>query len=460
MDLINRIFQQQRVFFASGKTKDLEFRFENLSKLQDLIQSNSQEIIQAIRKDFAKPEHEIISSEIGVVLDEIKLFQNKLRSWTKPISRKTPLPFLFAQSQICLEPRGVSLIIAPWNYPFQLCFAPLVGAVASGQTIILKPSELSENTTKCIQNLISKYFSEDYIAVIGGGIPETTQLLKLPFDHIFFTGSTDVGRIVQRAAAEHLTPTVLELGGKSPAIVTAEADLELAARKLTWGKFFNAGQTCVAPDYVYVHESVHDKFLDLMKQHIEKFYGSSPEGSSSFARIINLRHFDRLVILIDQKKVICGGQLNRESKYIAPTLMAGVSWDDPVMKQEIFGPLLPILKYTNLNELYVFLRSQPKPLSAYFFSSSLNEQSDFVHQLTFGGGVINDCVIHVGNSHIPFGGVGSSGMGNYHGYESLLAFSHQKSVMTKHSMMDLDLRYPPYTENKIRWIKRLFGLKS
>lgn len=374
MESINQVFQQQNVFFNSGKTKDLRFRMEQLARLKEMIQNHTADIVAAIQKDFSKPEHEIVSSEIGVVIDEIKLFQNKLNSWAKPISRKTPFPFLFAQSQIHLEPRGVSLIIAPWNYPFQLCLAPLVGAVAAGQTVILKPSELSEHTTACIQKLILKYFSPEYIVVIGGGVPETTQLLKLPFDHIFFTGSTEVGRIVQRAAAEHLTPTVLELGGKSPAIVSAQADLNLTARKLTWGKFFNAGQTCVAPDYVYVHESCHDEFLKSMKNQIQIFYGNQPKESKSFARIINHRHFDRLVGLLDQKKVFCGGETDRDSRFIAPTIMHGVSWDDAVMKQEIFGPIFPVLKYSSLNDLYAFWKSQPKPLAAYFFSDSSEEQ--------------------------------------------------------------------------------------
>ena len=458
MESISQIFQQQKAFFASEKTFDIDFRLQQLARLKDMIVNHTQDIVVAIQKDFSKPEHEIVSSEIGVVLDEIKLFQNKLSSWIKPTSRKTPLPFLFAQSQIHLEPRGVSLIIAPWNYPFQLCFAPMVGAIAAGQTVILKPSELSEHTSACIQLLISKYFSPDFIAVVGGGIPETTQLLKLPFDHVFFTGSTEVGKIVQRAAAEHLTPTVLELGGKSPAIVTAKADLDLTARKLAWGKFFNAGQTCVAPDYAYVHESIYDAFLEAMKKQIQEFYGARPQESQSFARIIHHRHFDRLVGLLDSKKVFCGGQVHRETRFIEPTLMSGVTWEDPVMKQEIFGPILPVLRYSSLNDLYLFWKTQPKPLAAYFFSESSEEQKAFIRQLSFGGGVINDCVIHVGNSHLPFGGVGSSGMGNYHGYESLLAFSHQKSVMLKHHQMDLNLRYPPYTSSKVQWIKRLFGL--
>ncbi|MFN7905775.1 MAG: aldehyde dehydrogenase family protein, partial [Pseudobdellovibrionaceae bacterium] len=430
---------------------------EQLAILKKMIIQNQQQIIAAIQRDFKKPEHEILSSEIGVVIDEIKLFQNKLQSWLKPIKRVTPLPFLFADSQIYLEPRGISLIISPWNYPFQLCFAPLVGAIAAGQCVMMKPSEVSSHTTKLIFELVSKTFSSDYIAVIEGGVSETTELLKLPFDHIFFTGSTEVGRIVQRAAAENLVPTVLELGGKSPAIVTQKADLDVAVQKLAWGKFFNAGQTCVAPDYVYVHSDIYDRFLNLFKDKLIQFYGAQPELSTSFARIINDRHFERLAELIAAEKVFYGGKTISKDRYIDPTLLKEVTWDDPVMKQEIFGPILPVMKFSSLTDLFNLLREKPKPLSAYFFSSCKKEQSAFLQKISFGGGVINDCIIHVGNSNLPFGGVGPSGMGNYHGYESLLAFSHQKSVMIKHKLFDFDLRYPPYTEKKMKWIKKILG---
>ncbi|MFN8945189.1 MAG: aldehyde dehydrogenase family protein, partial [Pseudobdellovibrionaceae bacterium] len=345
------VFHQQKLFFSSEKTRDLSFRLEQLAILKKMIIQNQQQIIAAIQRDFKKPEHEILSSEIGVVIDEIKLFQNKLQSWLKPIKRVTPLPFLFADSQIYLEPRGISLIIAPWNYPFQLCFAPLVGAVAAGQCVMMKPSEVSSHTTKLIFELVSKTFSSDYIAVIEGGVTETTELLKLPFDHIFFTGSTEVGRIVQRAAAENLVPTVLELGGKSPAIVTQKADLDVAVQKLAWGKFFNAGQTCVAPDYVYVHSDIYDRFLNLFKDKLIQFYGAQPELSTSFARIINDRHFERLAELIAAEKVFYGGKTISKDRYIDPTLLKELKWDDPVMKQEINGPILPVMKFSSLTDL-------------------------------------------------------------------------------------------------------------
>lgn len=458
MEQIREIFQSQKAFFATGQTRDLDFRIAQLTTLEQLILSHQAEIIQAIQQDFAKPAHETLSSEIGVVIDEIRLFRNKLRQWAKPMTRKTPITFFMGKSQIYLEPRGLSLIIAPWNYPFQLCFAPLVGAIAAGQCVIMKPSELTVKTTELIQSLIARTFKPEYVAVIDGGVLETTELLKLPFDHIFFTGSTEVGRIVQRAAAENLVPTVLELGGKSPAIVTENADLKLAVQKLAWGKFFNAGQTCVAPDYVYVHTTKYDEFFELMKLKITEFYGSNPEHSSSYARIVNDRHFERLLKLLDQTKIVCGGGSQKLTRYIAPTVMRDVDWSDRVMGEEIFGPILPVMKYSSLPELIQLLKQKPKPLSAYFFSDLPEEQNSFVSSLSFGGGVINDCVIHVGNSHIPFGGVGPSGMGNYHGYESLLAFSHQKSVMTKYKLLDLSIRYPPYTAAKVNWVKRFFGL--
>ena len=394
---------------------------------------------------------------MAVTLEEITLAQKNIKKWLTPTIFKTPLTLMPARSQIHYEPLGATLIIAPWNYPFQLLMSPLIGSIAAGNCAVVKPSELAAHTSQLIHDLLSQSFAQDYIKVVTGGVTETTALLQLPFDHIFFTGSTTVGKIVMQAAAQNLVPVTLELGGKSPTIVCEDADLDLAARRIVWGKFYNAGQTCVAPDYLYVHESVAAALIDKIQTEIKKQFGDDPQKSEDLACIINVKNVQRLSQLLDASKVIYGGEIDVDALYVAPTLLTGVTWHDPIMREEIFGPILPILTYSQLDQAFEAIRSQPKPLSAYLFSQSRATQKKFTEELSFGGGCINDVVIHVGNPYLPFGGVGASGMGAYHGEHSFKTFSHAKSVMTRYSVLDLSARYAPYTAKKLNFLKRLFG---
>ncbi len=447
-----------RAHHESGQTKSLESRIHALSQLDRLIRENTDLICQALFADLRKPKQEALISEIAVTLEEIAVAKRNLKKWLRPKIGKAPLALWPSKSRLLYEPLGVVLIIGPWNYPFQLVFAPLVGAIAAGNCAILKPSELTPQTSQLITKLIGEYFSPDFLRVVLGGIPETTALLNLKFDHIFFTGSTPVGKIVMQAAAKNLVPVTLELGGKCPVIVCEDADLDLAARRIVWGKFYNAGQTCVAPDYLYVHESVAESLIENIKNCIRAQFGERSEESPDFARIVNSRNTERLAALIDKSKVVFGGRMDAQSNYVEPTLMAGVSWDDKVMGEEIFGPILPILTYKDLESLYAVIRSKPKPLAAYFFSRSVERQRAFTIGFSFGGGCINDVVVHLSNPYLPFGGVGDSGMGHYHGEDSFKTFSHAKSVMTRYSWLDLSARYAPYSEKKLSFLRRLFRI--
>jgi len=398
-------------------------------------------------------------AEVAVTLEEIRLTKKHLKSWMKPKTVKTPFVLWPAKSQIHTDPLGVVLIIGPWNYPFQLMMAPLIGALAAGNCALLKPSELSPNTSDLLFELIPKYFEKTYVSIVGGGVPETTELLKLPFDHIFFTGSPKVGKVVMEAAAKHLTPVTLELGGKSPAVVCEDADLEITARRLVWGKFYNAGQTCVAPDYLLVQKSIKERLIEEIKKALQEQFGQNPKESSSFARIINRKNFERLVALLPNQKVIQGGSSDGDQLFIEPTLLIEVKWSDDVMKEEIFGPLLPILEFNEFSEAIDQINHQPKPLAAYLFTQSKSQKDQFLDSVSFGGGCMNDVMVHLSNPHLPFGGVGNSGMGSYHGINSFLTFSHQKSVLFRSKYLDWSFRYAPYTKNKIKILKLALGLK-
>ncbi len=448
----------QKKYFASQATKSCDFRLTQLQKLEAAIVRYHEEILAVLHADLKKPPMEAFTSEIAFALEELKLTQKKLASWMKPQSVKTPIHLQPGSSEIHREPLGVVLILCPWNYPFMLVIGPLIGAIAAGNCAIVKPSELAPATAKLISKLIGEIFNAEYVAVVEGGVEETTELLKLKFDHIFFTGSTPVGRVVMKAAAETLTPVTLELGGKSPTIVTEHADLDLAAKRIAWGKFLNAGQTCVAPDYLYVHESVMTPFTEKLKAQLSAFYTDDAKTSDSYARIINEKNFDRLTKLLDTAKVSAGGTSDRNTLYIAPTLVENVSWQDSIMQSEIFGPLLPILPYKNLGDAFVEIQKQPKPLAAYLFSQNDEEVERFLSELSFGGGCINDILMHLANPHLPFGGVGASGTGSYHGERSFLTFSHEKSIVRKSKWLDFAFRYPPYQAKHMKWIKRAFGL--
>lgn len=445
-----------RKFFASGQTRSFDFRFLALERLESLISENKELICSALYSDLHKPQQESLISEIAVVLEEIRFAKKKLRSWMKPKSKKTPLILWPSKSQIHYEPLGVVLIIGPWNYPFQLLIAPLVGAIAAGNCAILKPSELTSRTSNLIAKLIQDYFPPDYIHTIEGGIPETTELLNQKFDHIFFTGSTPVGKIVMAAAAKNLVPVTLELGGKSPVIVCEDADLDLAARRIVWGKFYNAGQTCVAPDYLYAQNSIADVLIKKIASAIEQQFGAAPKESRSFGRIVNLKNCERLARMIDPKKVAFGGNVDYDHLYISPTVLQDVTWDDAVMAEEIFGPILPILSFDKAEDLFLSLGQRAKPLSAYLFSNSAAVQKQFISQFSFGGGCINDVVLHLSNLHLPFGGVGDSGMGYYHGEYSFQIFSHAKSIMRRSGLLDFSARYAPYNDNKLNFLRKIF----
>jgi aldehyde dehydrogenase (NAD+) len=454
---IKKIVQSQREFFATGKTRDIEFRIEALKKLQNILVRNDKQIIEALHKDLRKPELEAYSTEIAYVLSDIKHVIKNVRKWAKPQKVRTPFLLKPAKSQLFSEPFGTTLIIAPWNYPFQLTVSPLIGALAAGNTAVLKPSEVTPATQKLLLELIANTFPAEYVACIGGGVEESQALLNEKFDFIFFTGSTRVGRIVMEKAAKHLTPVCLELGGKSPCIVDKEVDLKVAARRIAWGKFMNAGQTCVAPDYLCIHKDIYDTFLDHLKAAVEEFWGTNPQKSDSLARIVNETHFDRLVQFIDKDKIVVGGQVDRNDKFISPTILRHSQWDDRVMIEEIFGPILPTMPYTDIPTLLSQINSRSKPLAFYIFTRNKTLQNEVLNRMPFGGACVNDCLVHLANPDLPFGGIGESGIGAYHGEHSFDVFSHKKSVLRKPFALDASMRYPPYTNSKLKIIRFFMG---
>jgi acyl-CoA reductase-like NAD-dependent aldehyde dehydrogenase len=452
---ISDIIQQQRQFFATGKTKDVAFRLEQLKRLKQAILDNQAAILEAVNADLNKPEFEAYATEIGVVR-EIDYAIKHLKSWVKPKKVSTSIEQFPSSACIYPEPLGVVLIISPWNYPFQLMISPLVGAIAAGNCAIIKPSELAANTSRIVTQITEKTFDPAYITSIEGGVETSQELLAEKFDHIFFTGGTKIGQIVMEAAAKHLTPVTLELGGKSPCIVDSNVHIEHAAKRIAWGKFINAGQTCIAPDYLLVDRTIKNDLLTSIKQCIQEFYGDDPAKSPDYGRIINQRHFERLASFLSEGQPYIGGQTNPEERYIAPTVIDGVDWDAPVMEEEIFGPILPVLEYSDLSEAIAKINERPKPLALYVFSKDQQKQQRVLRETSSGGVCINDTVMQVGVSELPFGGVGSSGIGSYHGKASFDTFSHQKSVLKRSFLLDLDWRYAPY-QGKLKLIKRIIG---
>ena len=447
------ILQQQKTFFNSHATKDLDFRKAQLQKLKKVVKSNEKLLYDAIYQDFGKSEFETFGTEISFVYKDIDYYLKNLKSFAKPKSVLTNIVNQMGSSKIVFEPLGNCLVIGAWNYPYQLTLTPVIAAIAAGNTCVIKPSELPENTMKAMAKLINENFDPQFLYVVEGGVEETTAILKLRFDKIFFTGSPRVGKIVYKAAAEHLTPVTLELGGKSPAFVTEKADLQIAAKRIVWGKFINAGQTCVAPDYLYVAENIKAKFLKVLIEEIKK--RNYTDNVDHYCKIINERNFDRLEKMIDHKKVVFGGETNREKRYISPTVLDNVTWEDAVMQEEIFGPILPILTYKNLETAMQTVVEGEKPLSAYLFSNDAKEQELFTEKLSFGGGCINDTLMHLSNDRLPFGGVGNSGIGHYHGKFGFIAFSHQKAILKKSNYLEPELKYPPYSDAKLNILKKL-----
>ena len=447
------ILQQQKTFFNTHATKDLDFRKAQLQKLKKVVKSNEKLLYNAIYQDFGKSEFETFVTEISFIYKDIDYYLKNLKSFAKPKSVLTNIVNQMGSSKIVFEPLGNCLVIGAWNYPYQLTLTPVIAAIAAGNTCMIKPSELPENTMKAMAKLINENFDPQFLYVVEGGVEETTAILKLRFDKIFFTGSPRVGKIVYKAAAEHLTPVTLELGGKSPAFVTEKADLQIAAKRIVWGKFINAGQTCVAPDYLYVAENIKAKFLKVLIEEIKK--RNYTDNVDHYCKIINERNFDRLEKMIDREKMVFGGETNREKRYISPTVLDNVTWEDAVMQEEIFGPILPILTYKNLETAMQTVVEGEKPLSAYLFSNDAKEQELFTEKLSFGGGCINDTLMHLSNDRLPFGGVGNSGIGHYHGKFGFIAFSHQKAILKKSNYLEPELKYPPYSDAKLNILKKL-----
>ena len=448
-----KIVNHQSDFFKSNKTKDIGFRKQNLKKLLQTLKDNEELLYKAIYTDFKKSAFETYETELALIYHEIKLAIKKLPKWSSKKSVGTDMANLPGKSYLMPEPLGNTLVIGAWNYPYQLSILPAVASIAAGNTVIIKPSELAANTSSVMAEIINTAFAQEYFHIIEGGIPETTELLKQKFDKIFYTGSSMVGKIVMKAASENLCPVVLELGGKSPAFVLDDANIKMAARRIVYGKFLNGGQTCVAPDYILVHKSIKEKLINEIIKQVKEIHGDNPIESEAFVRIITPRHFDRLVKLIDAKKVVMGGDIKKEELYIAPTLLDNVDWEDIVMQEEIFGPILPVIEFEDLDDAITKVKEKSKPLALYLFTRSSRMREKVFNEISFGGGMLNDTLTHLTNANLPFGGVGYSGMGNYHGKFGFDAFSHQKSIIHKTNLIEPFIKYPPYTKLKSKIIK-------
>ena len=452
--MINEIMNKQREFFNTNVTKDVKYRIDILKKLQKVIKKEQNTISAALNKDLSKAPFESYETEIGIVLEEIRYTIKHLPKWAKVKKAKSPLMHFPSKSYKYHDPYGIVLIMSPWNYPFQLTMVPLIGAIAGGNTCVVKPSQYSEATSKVIENIIKQVFEENYVAVVQGGREANTSLLEQKFDYIFFTGSPNVGHVVMEAASKNLTPMTLELGGKSPCIVDNTAKIKLAAKRIVWGKYLNGGQTCVAPDYVLVQEDVKEELIKYMKYYISKFYTENPLKISYFPKIITERHFERLVSLIKYEHNVHGGYCDNKLNKIAPTILDQVTWQSPIMQEEIFGPIIPVLSFKTYDDIISILKEKEKPLALYLFTTNKQNEKIVLNNISFGGGCINDTIIHISNSYLQFGGVGSSGMGQYHGKASFDTFTHTKSIMKKSNLIDINLRYPPF-KNKIKLLKKI-----
>lgn len=450
---MHTIVAAQREFFLTNATKDISFRISQLKKLKKVLLENEGPLKEAIYKDFKKSEFDTITTELATVYHDIDDAIRNTRKWSKVKRVSTNMINWPACSFVLPEPLGVTLVIGAWNYPYQLSLAPAVAALAAGNTVIIKPSELPKHSSAAMEKILNKNFDPQVLKVVEGGIPETTALLECKFDKIFFTGSTAVGKIIYQAAAKQLTPVTLELGGKSPAFVTANCHLKMTIKRLIWSKFLNSGQTCIAPDYVLVERSLYPRFLELAKAEIEKSQFSVE--NENFIQILDMRNLERLEKLIDPSKVYYGGKVDREERVIEPTIMTDVSFDDPVMQEEIFGPILPVIPYDSLDEAIDRVKRSPKPLACYTFSKSKSEQQKILREVSFGGGGINDAVMHITNSSLGFGGVGDSGMGAYHGVHGFRAFSHYKGILKKANWFESSVKYGKHTARKLR-LARLF----
>ncbi|PKL39856.1 MAG: aldehyde dehydrogenase family protein [Spirochaetae bacterium HGW-Spirochaetae-1] len=445
----------QRSFFLTQRTKDVKFRIENLKKLKKAILKYEDDLFEALKMDLNKAKFEAFATEVGFVLEEISHHIKHLKKWMKPVKVRTDLVNFGSRSYVLHEPFGVVLIMSPWNYPFQLLMDPLVGAISAGNCAVLKPANYSRHVTDVIVRMIGETFDREYISVFTGGRDAIQEILEHRFDYIFFTGSPFLGKIVMEKAARHLTPVSLELGGKSPCIVEDDANLDVAARRIVFGKFLNSGQTCIAPDYLLVNAKVKSRLIEKLKHYITLSYGTDPHVSPDYGRIINDAQFKKLSELLKTGEVIFGGDVDVRDRYMAPTLMDNVKPGDPIMQEEIFGPIFPIMEYDDLDEVVSYINSGEKPLAFYFFTSSRKKEKLVLSQTSSGGGCINDTMVHLTNPRMPFGGVGNSGMGAYHGKYSFDTFSHHRSILAKTTLFDIPLRYAPYGD-KLKYAKMVF----
>lgn len=450
---IEEIVLRQRAFFDTDATKKISFRKNALVSLENAIKKYADEINGALKADLNKCETEGYMTEVGFALSELTFIKKNFEKWAKRKVVMTPIAQFPSKSFIVSEPLGVTLVISPWNYPFLLCIEPLIGSIAAGNCCVMKPSEDAPNTSGIIAKIIAETFSPEYICVVEGGVVESNKLLDQRFDHIFFTGSVNVGKIVMKKASNFLTPVTLELGGKSPCIIDETANIKVAARRVAFGKYLNSGQTCVAPDYLLIQQSVKNEFVACYKKAIVEMFGEDPIAEPEYSRMINQKNFDRVKRLIKEENVIFGGRTDRDALKIEPTVLDGVDGDSLVMQEEIFGPILPIIAYDQLPEAIEFIRNREKPLALYLFTNNQHTEREILDKVSFGGGCINDTIIHLATSNMGFGGVGNSGMGSYHGKYSFETFSNQKSIVKKANWLDLPLRYQPYTDLKKHLIK-------
>ncbi|MDJ1155323.1 aldehyde dehydrogenase [Macrococcus caseolyticus] len=455
--MLNSEIQNVRDFFQTQSTKDIKFRKKYLKALKKSIKKHEPDILDALKSDLGKNKVEAYATEVGFVMKELSYIIKELKNWAKTKSVTTPMMQFPAKSFIKYEPYGTVLIIGPFNYPFQLVMSPLIGALAAGNCAVVKPSEMTPQTSMVVQEILEEVFPEDYVKVVQGEKEVTSQLLDERFDYIFFTGSTKVGQIVYEKASKHLTPVTLELGGKSPVIIDDTANLKVAAERIAFGKFMNAGQTCVAPDYILIDNEIKMKFVEALQATIQEFYGAQIEQSEDFGRIVNDNHFNRLVNIIEdsRQQVIYGGESNADELFVAPTIILDPKLSDSVMQQEIFGPILPIIGYDTFNEVYDIVEQYEKPLALYLFTEDSDQITAVFNRLSFGGGCVNDTILHLANPNLPFGGVGHSGIGSYHGKYSFELFSHEKSYITKSTKLESGLLFPPY-KGKFKYVKQLF----
>ena len=455
MSNYQQLLEKQRMFFATGRTRETGFRIEQLQKLRQVVVEKHEDMERSLHEDLKKCEFEAFVTEISAVIDEINCAVENLASWTKPVSVESPPIFGQADSKYYYEPYGTVLILNTWNYPFVLCFKQLVGALAAGNCCIVKPSEVAPAVSKALADIIRAAFDESYCAAIECDVEGASALLKERFDFIVYTGGSNVGRIVAHAAAEHLTPTVLELGGKSPCIIDKSADIERSVPTICWGALLNAGQTCTSPDYLWVHKDIKDKLIEALKNQIKAFFGEDIKNNPDFGRIINQRHFHRLQALLKVSNVVFGGETDENQRFVSPTIIDGVTWDDPIMQEEIFGPILPVMTFENLEDVVGELSRREKPLALYLYTTDKESEELIINNVSFGGGCVNATLMHMLNTNLPFGGVGNSGHGSYSGRWSIETFTHKKGVFNRALSDEPSPVFPPY-EERATFIKQMY----